>query len=354
MFAGPGTAWTLFFFNRSAMQMSCILITGGAGYIGSHAVYAFIEAGHEVVVIDDLSTGVRANLPEGAIFYEGNIGDRQLITQVARSHQPEGVLHFAGSVVVPESVTHPAKYYRNNAYFGLELLDAIIECGIRYFLFSSTAAVYGIPERAPVAESAPLQPINPYGWSKLFFEQQLRDLAATRGLNFGILRYFNVAGADPSGRTGQGTPAATHLIKVACEVATGKRAGISVFGSDYPTRDGTCIRDFIHVTDLVGAHVAVYRHIRRSRKSVIFNCGSGEGYSVLGVLRTVEKESGCQLKIEIGGRRPGDPPTLIADPTLLLSSLAWQPKHTLANMVETALAWERRHGHCSRIKPRLR
>lgn len=322
--------------------MSCVLITGGAGYIGSHAVYAFLDAGYEVVVIDDLSTGVRANLPEGIAFYEGSVGDRGLIDRVARAHAIEGVLHFAGSVVVPESVAHPAKYYRNNTSLGLELLDAVIERGVGHFLFSSTAAVYGIPERVPVAETAPLRPINPYGWSKLFFEQQLRDVAAARGLTFGILRYFNVAGADPKGRTGQSTPEATHLIKVACEAATGRRAGISVFGTDYATRDGTCVRDFIDVTDLADAHVALYRHMRASGESGVFNCGNGRGYTVLEVLRAVEKEAGRSLKMEYGARRPGDPPELVADPSQLLSALPWRPKRTLADMVATALAWERR------------
>lgn len=322
--------------------MSCVLITGGAGYIGSHAVYAFLDAGHEVVVIDDLSTGVRANLPPGIAFYEGSVGDRELIERVTRSHTIEGVLHFAGSIVVPESMAHPAKYYRNNTSMALELLDAIIECGVRYFLFSSTAAVYGIPEWVPVAETAPLRPINPYGWSKLFFERQLRDVAIARGLTFGILRYFNVAGADPQGRTGQSTPVATHLIKVACQVAAGRRASIDVFGTDYATRDGTCIRDFIDAADLADAHVAVYRHIRATGESTVFNCGNGRGYTVLEVLRAVEKEAGRSLTIRYDARRPGDPPELVADPSMLLRTLAWRPKRTLADMVATALEWERR------------
>jgi len=322
--------------------MSRVLITGGAGYIGSHAVYAFLDAGHDVVVIDDLSTGVRANLPQGIVFYEGSVGNRQLIEGVARTHAPEAVLHFAGSVVVPESVAYPAKYYRNNMSMALELLDGVIECGVRYFLFSSTAAVYGIPERLPVAETAPLRPINPYGWSKLFFEQQLRDVGTARGLTFGILRYFNVAGADPKGRTGQSAPQATHLVKVACQVATGRRASISVFGTDYETRDGTCVRDFIHVTDLADAHVAVYQHIRASGESVVFNCGNGQGYTVLEVLRAVEKEARRPLMIRHDARRAGDPPELVADPSLLLRTLSWRPTRTMGDIVATSLAWERR------------
>jgi len=322
--------------------MSCVLITGGAGYIGSHAVYAFLDAGYEVVVIDDLSTGVRANLPQGIAFYEGRVGDRGLIERVVGAHRLEGVLHFAGSVIVPESVADPIKYYRNNTSGSLELLDTVASHGIRFFVYSSTAAVYGVPERVPVAETAPLRPINPYGWSKLFFEQQLRDLATAQGLSFGILRYFNVAGADPKGRTGQSTPAATHLIKVACQVATGRRTSISVFGTDYATRDGTCVRDFIDVTDLADAHVAVYRHIRTRGESIVFNCGNGQGYTVLEVLRTVEKEAGRPLMIRYDARRAGDPPELVADPSLLLSTLSWRPLRTLEQMVTTALEWERR------------
>jgi UDP-glucose 4-epimerase len=322
--------------------MGCVLITGGAGYIGSNTVYAFLEAGYHVVVIDDLSTGVRANLPQELPFYQGRVGDRDLIKRVIRTYRPEGVLHFAGSVVVPESVADPVKYYRNNTSDSLELLDAVTAHGIGHFVFSSTAAVYGIPESVPVAESAPLRPITPYGWSKLFFEQQLRDVATARGLTCGILRYFNVAGTDPEGRTGQSTPVATHLIKIACEAATGRRAGISVFGTDYPTRDGTCVRDFIDVTDLADAHVAVYRNMRANNASGIFNCGNGTGYTVLEVLRAVEREVGHPLMISYGARRAGDPPELVADPSLLQRTLPWRPKRTLGDMLASALAWERR------------
>jgi len=324
--------------------MSSILITGGAGYIGSHAVYAFIDAGHEVVVIDDLSAGVRANLPPGIAFYEGCISDRGLIERIARQHRPEGVLHFAGSIIVPESLANPAKYYRNNTSRALEFLDTVTAQGVRHVVFSSTAAVYGIPEQVPIPETAPLRPINPYGWSKLFFEQQLRDLAAERGLAYGILRYFNVAGADPAGRTGQSTPEATHLIKVASQVAAGMRERITVFGTDYATRDRTCVRDYIHVTDLAEAHVAVYRHIRDSGARVVFNCGNGRGYSVLEVIRAVETEAKRSLNAIHGPRRPGDPPELVADPSLLLSRLPWRPKLALQDMVATAIAWEQR-GH---------
>src|SRR5262245_5129818 len=271
--------------------MGAILITGGAGYIGSHAVYAFLDAGREVVVLDDLSTGVRANLPAAAPFYQGCISDRDLVTRIVAKHSIEGALQFAGSIVVPESVTNPAKYYRNNTSRGLELVDALIASGVRRLVFSSTAAVYGVPDRVPVAETAPLQPINPYGWSKLFFERQLADLTAAHGLVCASLRYFNVAGADPRGRTGQSTPVATHLIKVACQAATGQRSGMTVFGTDYPTRDGTCVRDFIHVCDLADAHVAVYDLLQEGGESHTLNCGNGRGYSVRQVIEAVEAAS---------------------------------------------------------------
>jgi UDP-glucose 4-epimerase len=325
--------------------MGAILITGGAGYIGSHAVYACMEAGYEVVVIDDLSTGVRAHLPKDLAFHEGCISDRALVERIVREHRPEGVLHFAGSIIVRESVSNPAKYYRNNTSRSLDFLDAITaQGGVRHIVFSSTAAVYGVPERVPIAETSPLKPINPYGWSKLFFEQQLKDLAAERGLTYGILRYFNVAGADPAGRTGETPPEVTHLINAASQVAAGLQDRLSVFGTDYPTRDGTCVRDYIHVSDLADGHVAVFRHIKASGESVTFNCGNGQGYSILDVIRAVEKVAGRPLKVVNGPRRPGDPPTLIADPSQLLGRLSWRPKYTLEDMVATAIAWEER-GH---------
>ena len=322
--------------------MGAVLITGGAGYIGSHAVYAFLDAGTEVVVLDDLSTGVRANLPPTARFYQGCIADRDLVTRIVREHRIEGALHFAGSIVVPESVTNPAKYYRNNTSRGLEFLDALIASGVGRVVFSSTAAVYGVPERVPIPETAPLRPINPYGWSKLFFEQQLKDLGAAHGLSFTVLRYFNVAGADPKGRTGQSTPQATHLIKIASQAATGQRDGLSVFGTDYPTRDGTCVRDFIHVSDLAEAHVAAYGLLQAGEGSCTFNCGNGRGYSVREVIAAVEQAAGHPLRLACEARRPGDPPELIADPGSLLARVPWRPRYSLADMVETALEWERR------------
>jgi UDP-glucose 4-epimerase len=320
--------------------MAAILITGGAGYIGSHAVYACLAAGCQVAVIDDLSTGVRAHLPKDMAFYEGCISDRALVERIVREHRPEGVLHFAGSIVVKESVANPAKYYRNNTGRSLEFLDTVTAAGVRHVVFSSTAAVYGVPETVPTPETAPLQPINPYGWSKLFVEQQLKDLAAQRGLTYGILRYFNVAGADPEGRTGETPPEVTHLINAASRVAAGLQERLSVFGTDYPTRDGTCVRDYVHVSDLADAHVAVLRHIRESGASVTLNCGNGQGYSILDVIRAVEKVAGRPLDVVDAPRRPGDPPTLVADPTRLLTRLSWRPKYSLEDMVATAIAWE--------------
>jgi UDP-glucose 4-epimerase len=324
--------------------MAAVLITGGAGYIGSHAVHAFLDAGTEVVVLDDLSTGVRANLPADLPFYEGDVADRALVARIVREHRIEGALHFAGSIVVPESVANPAKYYRNNTSRGLELIDTLIAGGVRHVVFSSTAAVYGAPERVPIPETAPLLPINPYGWSKLFFEQQLRDLATAHGLSCAVLRYFNVAGADPKGRTGQSTPQATHLIKIASQAAAGKREGMSVFGTDYATRDGTCVRDFIHVSDLAQAHVVAYQLLRDGSRSYTFNCGNGRGYSVREVIQAVETAAARPLRLSYEGRRAGDPPELIADPSLLFRHVAWRPRYGLTDMVETALAWERRQG----------
>ena len=324
--------------------MGAILITGGAGYIGSACrlcLYGSRVRGRRYRRSVD---GVRAHLPKDLAFYEGCISDRALIERIARQHRPEGLLHFAGSIIVRESVSNPAKYYRNNTSRSLDFLDAVTVLGVRHIVFSSTAAVYGVPEQVPIPETAPLRPINPYGWSKLFFEQQLKDLAAERGLIYGILRYFNVAGADPAGRTGESPPEVTHLINAASQVAAGLQERLSVFGTDYPTRDGTCVRDYIHVSDLADAHVAVFRHIKASGGSVTFNCGNGQGYSVLEVIRAVETVAKRSLNVVNAARRPGDPPTLIADPTQLLSRLSWRPRFALEDMVATAIAWEQR-GH---------
>jgi UDP-glucose 4-epimerase len=323
--------------------MLTVLITGGAGYIGSHAVHGFLDAGYQVVVLDDLSTGVRENVAPAAQFYQGDIADRELLDTVLRQHQIDGVLHFAGSAIVPQSVSEPARYYRNNAFRSLELVDFVVSRGVKRFLFSSSAAVYGIPNGGtPVSEASLLNPINPYGWSKLFVERMIRDISAASGLNYGILRYFNVAGSDPKGRTGQNTPNATHLVKVACEVAAGKRESLPIYGTDYDTPDGTCVRDFIHVTDLALAHVATYEFLSRSGRNACFNCGNGKGYSVLEVVRTVEQVQGRKLRVEPAERRPGDPSAVIADASAIRKTLGWRTLYGLEDMVRTALAWERR------------
>jgi UDP-glucose 4-epimerase len=323
--------------------MLTVLITGGAGYIGSHAVHGFLDAGYKVVVLDDLSTGVRENLAAAAQFYQGDIADRTLLDTLFRQHRIDGVLHFAGSAIAPASVGEPARYYRNNAFRSLELLDFLISRGVKRFLFSSSAAVYGIPAGVtPVSEASLLNPSNPYGWSKLFMERMIRDLSAASGLTYGILRYFNVAGSDPKGRTGQSTPNATHLVKVACEVAAGKRESLPIYGTDYDTPDGTCVRDFIHVTDLTLAHVATYDFLSRSGRNACFNCGNGKGYSVLEVIRAVEQRHGRKLPVVAAERRPGDPAVLLADASAIRKTLNWRTFYGLEDMVQTALAWERR------------
>jgi UDP-glucose 4-epimerase len=323
--------------------MLTVLITGGAGYIGSHAVYGFLDAGYKVVVVDDLSTGVRENLAPAVQLYHGDIADRDLLDTVLRQHTIDGVLHFAGSAIVPESVVDPAKYYRNNAFRSLDLVDFIVSRGVKRFLFSSSAAVYGSPTGGtPVSEASLLNPVNPYGWSKLFVERMVRDISAASGLNYGILRYFNVAGSDPKARTGQSTPNATHLVKVACEVAVGKRDGMRIYGTDYDTPDGTCVRDFIHVTDLALAHVATYEFLCRSGRNACFNCGNGKGHSVLEVIRAVEQAHGRNLRVAAAERRPGDPSALIADASAIRKTLGWRSLYGLEDMIHTALAWERR------------
>lgn len=320
-----------------------VLITGGAGYIGSHAVYAFIDSGYKVVVIDDMSTGVRDNLPADIDLYIGNAGDPVLLDRVMQEHSPNGVLHFAGSIVVPESVIKPGKYYENNTATSLRLIEACVRNGVDNFVFSSTAAVYGLPENGVASEDTFLSPITPYGHSKLMTEQILKDMSRAYGINYAILRYFNVAGADFLGRTGQSTPEATHLIKVACEVAVGKRPSITVFGTDYDTPDGTCIRDYIHVVDLADAHLAVYRQMGETAENFTLNCGNGRGYSVLEVIRAVEQVNGRELNAVRGERRLGDPEKLVASPSLLYDRIGWRPKYTdMSDIVSTALNWEKR------------
>jgi UDP-glucose 4-epimerase len=320
-----------------------ILVTGGAGYIGSHMVHALVDAGEPVAVLDNLSTGFRFLIPASVPFIKGSTGDRGLIAETLARHKVDAIIHFAASIVVPDSVRDPIGYYRNNTMNTCLLLDAAVEVGVKRFIFSSTAAVYGNAEKVPVPEDAATKPISPYGSSKLMSEIILQDTGHAHDLRFVILRYFNVAGADPQLRTGQSTPAATHLIKVACEAAIGKRAKLDVYGTDYPTPDGTCVRDYIHVSDLVRAHSAALRYLRDGGDSATFNCGYGHGYSVLDVLDAVRRVSGANFPVETTGRRAGDPPSLVADVARIHAQLDWQPQFdNLDTIVKHALAWERR------------
>jgi UDP-glucose 4-epimerase len=321
-----------------------VLVTGGAGYIGSHAVLALRDAGWPVAVIDDLSTGTRAVVPDGVAFYHGSIAERVLVDSVIDEQGIGAIMHFAGSIVVPESVEKPLDYYRNNTVASHSLVSAAVAAGVKHVLFSSTAAVYGAPERVPVAEGDATLPINPYGASKLMTERMLADASAAYALNYGALRYFNVAGADPEGRTGQIGKGSTHLIKVAVEAAVGKRDHVSVFGTDYPTPDGTCIRDYIHVSDLAGAHVAALEKlIAEPGQNLVLNCGYGRGLSVLEVLNSVDRASGTPLTRVMEGRRAGDPPMLVSANARILETLDWRPRYAdIDVIVRDALAWERK------------
>ena len=320
-----------------------ILVTGGAGYIGSHMVHELVDRGEAVVVLDNLSTGFRFLVPGKVPFVVGSTGDRKLVTEVIAQHRVDAIIHFAASIVVPDSVADPLSYYANNTMNTCALLDTAIKSGVRQFIFSSTAAVYGNAEIVQVREDGPTVPISPYGTSKLMSEIMLHDAGKAHGLRFVILRYFNVAGADPKLRTGQSTPQATHLIKVACEVALGKRAKMDVFGTDYPTPDGTCVRDYIHVSDLARAHSAALAYLRRGGASATFNCGYGHGASVLDVIAAVKRAIGRDFPVDIAARRPGDPAALIADVGRIRATLDWQPQlDNLDTIVGNALAWERR------------
>jgi UDP-glucose 4-epimerase len=320
-----------------------ILVTGGAGYIGSHMVHELVDAGEPVVVLDNLSTGFRFLLPSAVAFVAGSTGDRELVAKTLRHYRVTAIIHFAASIVVPESVSNPLGYYRNNTMNTCNLLDVAIETGVKQFIFSSTAAVYGNAEQTPVREDAATLPISPYGTSKLMSEIMLHDAGKAHGLRFVVFRYFNVAGADPKLRTGQSTPAATHLIKVACEAALGKRPKIDVYGTDYPTPDGTCIRDYIHVSDLARAHSAALAHLRRGGANATFNCGYGQGSSVFEVIDAVRRASGRDFPVEISGRRAGDPPALVANVDRIRATLDWRPQfQDLDTIVAHALAWEKR------------
>jgi len=318
-----------------------VLVTGGAGYIGSHMVRALTEAAESVVVVDNLSTGFSTSLPEGVPLFIGDAADENLVEGVIAAHDVESIIHFAGSVVVPESMRDPLAYYRNNTMTTRSLLDIAVKRGINRFIFSSTAAVYGNPEQVPVPEQAPTRPLSPYGSSKLMTEIMLHDVAAAHRLNYVVLRYFNVAGADPQARIGLATVGATHLLKIAVEAATGQRAKIDVFGTDYPTPDGSCIRDFIHVSDLAQAHRAALSYLRNGGASVTLNCGYGRGYSVIETIEAVRRVSGRSFAVEYGARRPGDIMTMIANTARIRRTLEWTPQYdNLETIAAHALAWE--------------
>jgi UDP-glucose 4-epimerase len=320
-----------------------ILVTGGAGYIGSHMVHALRDAGERVVVLDNLSTGMRWALPADVPVFVGETGNEALASAIIAAHEVRAIIHFAASIVVPDSVADPLGYYLNNTVNSRALIAAAVKGGVKHFVFSSTAAVYGTPKTLPVTEDAPLNPESPYGMSKLMTEVMLRHASEAHDMTHVVLRYFNVAGADPKLRTGQSTPKATHLIKVASEAATGKREGMHAFGTDYPTPDGTCLRDYIHVTDLVSAHSAALAHLRDGGLSGTFNCGYGRGFSVLEVIETVKRVSGKDFAVTLGPRRPGDPAGIVADNAKIRQALAWAPAHDdLEEIVRHALAWEKK------------
>lgn len=319
-----------------------ILVTGGAGYIGSQMVRELTDAGEPVVVLDNLSTGHRWAVAEGVPLVVGETGDQALVTRLIRDHGVDAIIHFAASIVVPDSVRDPLGYYRNNTANSRALIECAVKSGVPHFIFSSTAAVYGNPSVVPVEEDAPTVPISPYGWSKLMTEIMLRDASHAHDLRYVILRYFNVAGADPRGRTGQSTANATHLIKVAAEAALGLRPKLDVFGTDYPTPDGTCIRDYIHVADLSRAHADALRYLRSGGAPLTFNCGYGHGFSVLDVIDTVKKVSGVGFKVEYAPRREGDPARIVAASERIRGALGWRPRFDdLATIVSHALDWER-------------
>ncbi len=317
-----------------------VLITGGAGYIGSHAVHAFGAAGHPVVVLDDLSTGRREAVPSEVPFVTGDAGDTDLVTAAIREHRIGAVVHFAGSIVVPESVADPLKYYRNNTGVSRNLIQACVEAEVRHFIFSSTAAVYGIPDIVPVPEDTPTEPINPYGTSKLMTEWVLRDTAAAHDFHYVALRYFNVAGADPQGRTGQRSANPTHLIETAIQTALGLRDDMEIFGDDFDTPDGTGVRDYIHVADLADAHVLALRHLLGGGRTAVLNLGNQRGFSVREVIETVQRVSGRSFPVKTGPRRAGDPACLVADASTARRLLGWRPQRAeLDTQVADAWHW---------------
>jgi UDP-glucose 4-epimerase len=322
-----------------------VLVTGGAGYIGSHMVLELVEAGERVIVLDDLSTGFRWAVPEHIALVVGDTGDQVLVSRLLREYGIQAIIHFAGSLIVPDSVRDPLAYYRNNTVNSRALIEAAVTCGVKHFVFSSTCAVYGNPTVVPVSEDTPTLPISPYGSSKLMTEIILRDASQAYGLDYVSLRYFNVAGADPKSRTGQSTKDATQLIKVAVEAALGQRPKVEVFGTDYPTPDGTCIRDYIHVTDLCRAHWDALLYLRSGGRPLTLNCGYGRGFSVLEVLDAVKRISGVDFPVINAARRPGDPAAIVAATELIRQTLGWRPRFDdLSTMVAHALSWERALG----------
>jgi UDP-glucose 4-epimerase len=320
-----------------------VLVTGGAGYIGSHTVLALLDSGEQPVVLDDLSTGFREAVPEGVPFFTGDDGDEALVADIVARHDIDAIIHFAAKIVVPESVADPLGYYLNNTSKARNLIASAVASKVKHFIFSSTAAVYGDPDALPVTEDARLKPVSPYGRSKLMVEWMLDDVAQAHDFAYVALRYFNVAGADPQGRSGQSTPNATHLIKVAAQAALGKRDRLQVFGTDYPTPDGTCVRDYIQVTDLARAHLDALRHLRRGGASLTANCGYAHGFSVLEVIETVKRVSGVDFRVDYAPRRPGDPAAIVAANGRARDILGWTPQYDdLDEIVRQALAWETR------------
>lgn len=319
-----------------------VMVTGGAGYIGSHMVLSLADAGETVVVLDNLVTGFDWAIDGRAVFEQGDAGDVDFVLGLIQKHGITEIVHFAGSIVVPESVTNPLKYYGNNTATSRSLIEAAVKGGVKHFIFSSTAAVYGMTGLAPVVETTPLNPMSPYGRSKLMTELMLADVAAAHPMTFGVLRYFNVAGADPQGRSGQSTPEATHLIKVACQTALGQREKMDIFGTDFETPDGTGVRDYIHVTDLIAAHALLLKHLRGGGQSTTLNCAYGKGYSVREVVETVRQVSGVHLRADESPRRAGDPASITATGEKVRTLLGWVPQHDdLVEIVTSAYAWEK-------------
>ncbi len=320
-----------------------VLVTGGAGYIGSHTVYALLDRGDDVVVLDDLSTGVKAQVGEKAVFVQGDVADAGLVQKIIVDHRVDSVIHFAGSIVVPDSVADPLGYYENNVVKSRALIEACVAGGVKQFIFSSTAAVYDSDASQPLGEGAGKKPISPYARSKLMTEWMLEDVSRAHPIRHTVLRYFNVAGADPKGRTGQSTPNATHLIKRAAQVVLGRVPHLDMFGTDYPTPDGTGVRDYIHVTDLAAAHLLALDALKAGAPSAIYNCGYGRGFSVREVIQGVERTIGRALPVKESPRRAGDPPMLVADPGRIKKELGWAPRHDdLDGIIASAIAWERR------------